>query len=125
MSFIIFYISFFCLICFFGFKMFEYKTGRKTYISSFGKETDMFVSHSWMLFKKFLVSLSLKNTMRFFSWLWETSGRIIWKLKKRFDSRQPKFFMQQNQFDPKGKGRASFFWRNVSEYKKGLKENHL
>ncbi len=125
MSFIIFYISFFCLICFFGLKMFEYKTGRKTYISSFGKETDTFVSHSWKLFKNFLVSLSFKNTMRFFSWLWKTLSVLTWKLKKRFDSRQPKFFMQQNQFDPKGKGRVSFFWRNVSEYKKGLKENNL
>jgi hypothetical protein len=125
MSFIVFYISFFCLICFLGLKIFEYKTGKKTYISSFGKETDKIVSHFWLLVKSFLKSLSFKNTAKVFVWLWENTVIFVWALKRRFDSRQPKFFVQQNQFDPKGKGRASFFWRNVSEYKKGLKGNNL
>lgn len=122
MSFIIFYISFFCLVCFLGLKIFEHKTGKKTYISSFGNETDKIVSHFWFLVKRFFSHLNIKNTVKIFTWLWSESNKLIWKLKKRFDSKQPKFFIQQDQFDPKGRGRASFFWRNVSEYKKGLKE---
>lgn len=124
MSFFVFYISFFFLLCFLGLKWFEYKTGRKTYISSFGKETDRIVSHFWVLTKRFVGHLNFKNTMRLFSWLWNESREIAWKIKKRFDSRQPKFFVQQNQFDPRGRGKTSFFWRNVSEYKNGLKDKN-
>jgi len=105
--------------------MFEYKTGKKTYIAKFGKETDEIVSRFWVLVKRFFSHLNIKNTVRLFTLLWKTAKELTWETKKRFDSTQPKFFIQQNQFDPKGKGRVSFFWRNVSDYKKGLKENNL
>lgn len=42
-------------------------------------------------------------------------------LKRRFDSKQPKFFLKPEKQKASGKQQVSFFLKNVSEYKESLK----
>jgi hypothetical protein len=53
-----------------------------------------------------------------------TKQEIIY-LKRRFDSKQPKFFLKPQKQNAGGKHSVSFFLKNVSEYKDSLKGTDL
>lgn len=53
-----------------------------------------------------------------------THKEIVY-LKRRFDSKQPKFFLKPQKQNAPGKHSVSFFLKNVSEYKDSLKEKGL
>lgn len=45
-------------------------------------------------------------------------------LKRKFDSKQPKFFLQPQKQNDANKSSVSFFLKNVSEYKKSLRNKN-
>src|ERR1035437_4699226 len=53
-----------------------------------------------------------------------TKKEIIY-LKRRFDSKQPKFFLKPQKLNTPSKHSVSFFLKNVSEYKDSLKDKSL
>ncbi len=46
-------------------------------------------------------------------------------LKRKFDSKQPKFFLKPQKNNLNSKSSVSFFLKNVSEYKESLRKNRL
>lgn len=66
--------------------------------------------------------VNFKNAKLIFAWtVINTSGLAV-SIKRRFDHEQSHFFAKKEHSLPSNKGSVSFFLKNVSDYKKSLRE---
>ena len=122
---IIFYFSLFSLIAMFAMKYFGVSFVNHEVISDIVCKNDehcyKIVHHSKNIFSK----IKFKNFHR----LTIIIARIIKKesvyLKRRFDSKQPAFFLSPQKPNQAHKNSVSFFLKKVSEYKDSINDKNL
>lgn len=126
MAIALFYTSLALLIGFFTIKYLEADSDEKHILSEIICMGDEYCHEGVKKTRNLFSKIKLKNFQRLFvrtlAWLRDES---IY-LKRRFDSKQPSFFLKQtNKIDINKKGSVSFFLKNVSEYKNSLKDKGL
>ena len=88
---------------------------------------DMFVKCDAWIFKAISKigiwwgHINFKNTKLIFSWIVSNIKKSTVAIKRRFDHKQSSFFMKTEHRLPKSKAPASFFLKDVSDYKKSLR----
>jgi hypothetical protein len=121
-TFVLFLISLVLIGIILGVKDFEFRNNRKTFFSSLFSKGDKFVLKFRTKFIRCILSINFKNIQFVFSWLLDRIKKSIVILKRRFDHKQTHFFTQKDNDIFKNKGSVSFFLKDVSDYKKSLRE---
>ena len=85
-------------------------------------KSDSLVLKSWANLKFWWSHVNFKNTRRVISWVVIKTHRIFISIKRQFDHEQSSFFVKREPVTSKNKGSASFFLKDVSDYKKSLQE---
>jgi len=75
--------------------------------------------------KQIAAKIRFENFHRLFVRTVAFAKREAIHLKRKFDSQQPKFFLQAVKPNEKNKNSVSFFLRSVSEHKNSLKKRDL
>ncbi len=104
-----------------GIRAFELSSGQKLLEVSFVRKTDIFVHHFFHLIKRQISRISIKGTWKLIYKLSVQTKDWLVNFKKKYDSRQPKFFVKQTKNDITQKGSVSFFLKNVSDYKESIR----
>ncbi len=114
-SLIIFIISLVSILFIFLVKALEIKSNKVFPLTKFLSRFD----NSLLSFLKktilFLKYINFRNLYLLFSWILFNINKQIKNIKKRFDHKHSHFFSK--------KGSVSFFLKDVSDYKKSLREN--
>ncbi|OHA46322.1 MAG: hypothetical protein A2541_02725 [Candidatus Taylorbacteria bacterium RIFOXYD2_FULL_36_9] len=103
-------------------KSFELRYGRKIFLENLFLRWDASILKALSNLKYWWSHVSFKNTKLFFSWFLTNIKQSVIIIKRRFDHKQSHFFAKR-EFNPsKNKSSVSFFLKNVSDYKKSLRE---
>jgi len=126
MAIISFYISLVLILGFFAVKLFEVRNNEKHAISKIICKGDDYchetIGKARGIFRKIKIKNFQRVTIKLIDWV---KKEMVY-LKRRFDSKQPKFFLtQMPKHDIHKKGSVSFFLKNVSDYKNSLRNNDL
>jgi len=121
-AFWLFIISFISLATMISLRTFELSNGHQILEAAFVKKTDLWVHNLFHLLKKQISHISIRNIYRLGCYICVSVKYKVIDLKKGFDSRQPKFFLKQTKNDIMKNGSASFFLKNVSEYKDSIRQ---
>jgi hypothetical protein len=122
-TFIVFITSLVLLGLLFLMKSWEINRGRKIFLENLFLKCDDLIYKFILKIRYWWSHISFKNTRLVFTWIVLRGHKSIIAIKRRFDHEQSHFFTKRE--DPsfiKNKGSASFFLKNVSEYKKTLRE---
>jgi hypothetical protein len=126
MAIISFYVSLILIISFFGIKLFEVKHNEKHAFSKILSKGDDYCHDTIKKSRKVFSKIKFKNFQKLFYIIVGWLRKEMVYLKRRFDSKQPRFFLSpMTKQDIHKKGSVSFFLKNVSEYKDSLKNNKL
>ena len=68
--------------------------------------------------------MNFRNTRLIFSWIVASIRKTAIVIKRRFDHEQSHFFTKREPKAPKNKSSVSFFLKDVSDYKKKLREGN-
>jgi hypothetical protein len=104
-------------------KSVEIYYGRKIFLEDWFVKSDTNIHKFSLKVKYWWSHVNFKNTQLVFSWLAQSSRRLVIGFKRRFDHKQSHFFTKREPDTLKQKGSVSFFLKNVSDYKKSLREN--
>ena len=122
---VIFYTSLFFLVAMLAMKYFGISLGHHEAISNIVCENDKnvhkMVHHSKMVFSK----IKFKNFHRLSVAIADFIKEETIYLKRRFDSKQPTFFLSSQKPGHINKYYVSFFLRKVSEYKESHQDKNL
>lgn len=125
MSIILFYISFILIVAMFTIKYFGISFDHHEAISNIVCENDKnchkIVHHSKNIFSKIKFENFHRLTVNIADYI---KKKIIY-LKRRFDSKQPAFFLSPQKPSHVKKNSVSFFLKNVTDYKNSLKKKDL
>ena len=118
----LFYTSLVLIIGFFAIKFFEMYYDKQHMMSKILCMGDEYCHQFLGQTKKVVSKIKFKNFHKAAVKTAEFTKREVIFLKRKFDSKQPKFFLKQsNKPDIHKRGSASFFLKNVSDYKNSLK----
>ena len=123
-TFVVFIASLLLLVFLFLMKAREISTGRKVFLEDWFERNDAFISKILSKIKLSYNHLNFENIRRFTWWLVAQLKQLAISLKRRFDHKQSHFFAKRDH-SSRSKGSVSFFLKNVSEYKKTLREEGL
>ena len=125
MAIALFYISLFFLVAMFALKYFGVSFEHHEVISNIVCKNDehctKIVSKSKNIFSK----IKFKNFHRLTVAIINFTKRETLYLKRRFDSKQPAFFLSVKRPNAAHKNSVSFFLKKVSEYKDSMKDKNL
>jgi len=125
MAIIIFYISLISLIIMFTMKYFGISFYHHEFISNIVYKNDKhchrIVHHSKNVFSK----IKFKNFHRLTIAIANFIKKESIYLKRRFDSKQPAFFLSPQKPSHTNKNSVSFFLKKVSEYKDSINDKNL
>ena len=125
MALILFYTSFAALIVMFTMKYFGISFEQHEVISNIVCKNDEQCHKIVVKSKNVFSKIKFKNFHR----LTVATANFIKKemiyLKRRYDSKQPTFFLSPQKPNPAHKNSVSFFIKKVSEYKDSLKDKSL
>ncbi len=123
--FVVFIVSLALLALLFTMKGLEVSAGRKIFLANYFFRSDLYLLKIFLKIKLWWGHISFKNTKLFFSWIIATIRKIIVSIKRHFDHKQSHFFTRTKKDHDilKDKGSASFFLKDVADYKKNLREN--
>lgn len=121
-SLIIFIISFFLIFTIFLIKGLEIYYNKVFFSTSFLKKADNFILKIISNIKNYISHLNFRNIQLIFSWIMVNISKLIKNIKRRFDHKQSHFFSKRDHLHTKNKGAVSFFLKDVSDYKKSLRE---
>ena len=125
LTFIAFIISLILIILLFVMKGDEINRGKKIFLEDLFLRCDDLISKALTKIKIWWSHISFKNTKLIFSWIIVNIKRLAIAVKRRFDHQQSHFFTKRDQLSSKSKGSTSFFLKDVSDYKKSLRENKV
>lgn len=121
MAIITFYASFLLLIGFFAVKLFEEYNEKKHALSEMIGRGDEYFHGVITKTKATASKIKFKNFQKLVFIIASFTKRELIYLKRRFDSKQPKFFLKpDNKPDIHSKGAVSSFLKNVSDYKNSI-----
>lgn len=121
-TFVVFIISLVLLTFLFFAKSLEVYYGKKIFLEKLFLKCDVWILKAVRQSKYWWSHVNFKNTKFIFSWLIVSIRRISLLIKRRFDHKQSSFFAKREPDVFKTKGSVSFFLKNVSDYKKSLRE---
>ena len=126
MAIISFYVSLILIISFFGIKLFEVKHNEKHAFSKILSKGDDYCHDTISKSRKIFSKIKFKNFQKLYFIILNWAKKEMVYLKRRFDSKQPRFFLSPvTKHDIHKKGSVSFFLKNVSEYKESLRDREL
>lgn len=103
-------------------KNLELSSGRKIFLENFFLKCDVWIHNLLLQIKFWWSQINFKNTRAVIVWLVTKSHRLAVAIKRRFDHEQSHFFVKREHDPSKKKGSVSFFLKDVSDYKKSLRE---
>ena len=106
-------------------KYFGFSFINNKFFSKITHKGDRYCHNTILLIKYFLSKLKFKNFHKLVLFIVNFIKRESIYLKRRFDSKQPKFFLKPQKSNLNNKSSVSFFLKNVSEYKDSLRNNKL
>lgn len=122
---IVFLVSFFLLTLLLIMKSMEVYRGRKIFLESFFLKCDDLILTSLLKLKTWWGHINFKNTKRVFVWVIMKVHYFVIAIKRRFDHKQSHFFIKrESPHMSKNKGSVSFFLKDISDYKKSLREGN-
>ncbi len=121
-AFIVFIISLVLIVLLFTIKGLDIYYGRKIFLENLFVKSDNLVLKSWANLKFWWSHVNFKNTRRVISWVVIKTHRIFISIKRQFDHEQSSFFVKREPVASNNKGSTSFFLKDVSDYKKSLRE---
>jgi len=121
-TFVIFIISLALLIFLFIMKSLEINRGRKIFLERQFENFDAWILKVILKIKFWWSHVSFRNLGKISLWLVTNIKSSIVALKKRFDHEQSHFFSKREPKAPNSKGSVSFFLKDVSDYKRKLRE---
>lgn len=95
------------------------------FFRNLAKESDVFFHQAVRFLRHWISKIKFKNFHKLVVILINFSKREIILLKRKFDSKQPKFFLKHQKINNPNKNSVSFFLKNVSEYKESLRKKDL
>lgn len=125
MAIILFYTSLFILVAMFTMKYYGVSLVRHEVISNIVDKNDenahKIISHSKNIFSK----IKFKNFHRVTVNIINFIKKEMIYLKRRYDSKQPVFFLSPQKPNQVNKHSVSFFIKNVTDYKNSLRKKDL
>ena len=121
-TFVVFIISLALLVLLFVIKSLEIFYGRRIFLERQFESFDAWIFKILLKIRYWWSHVNFKNTRRVISWVVIKTHRIFISIKRQFDHEQSSFFVKREPVTSKNKGSASFFLKDVSDYKKSLQE---
>ena len=103
-------------------KSLEIYYGRKLFLERQFENLDAWIHGILLKVRYWWGHVNFKNTKLVFSWIVGHISQAVVSLKRRFDHKQSHFFTKRDHITSKNRGSVSFFLKNVSDYKKSLRE---
>lgn len=119
---VVFIIALVLITLLFVMKSLELSRGRKFFLEKQFDDFDAWIHRVLLRLKSWYKQITFKNIGLFFSWLVDNIKSLIIAIKRRFDHKQSSFFTKRDLDSAKNKGSVSFFLKDVSDYKKSLRE---
>ncbi len=121
-TFIVFILSLVLVIAFFVLKSVELSSGRRIFLTTAFEKSDVLILRFLLKLKAFVKKINFRNLRLIFIKLMVNIRKEVTIIKRRLDHQQSHFFTKR-EIDPnKSKNSPSFFLKNVSDYKKTLRE---
>lgn len=121
MTLVLFYISLVLIVVMLTAKYFEVSIVDNRTTKKVLHKSDKYCHSIICLLRFFLSKIKIKNFNRLFLLIINFIKREMVYLKRKFDSKQPKFFLKPQKNNSNNKSSVSFFLKNVSEYKDTLR----
>ena len=121
-TFVIFAVSLVLMALLFVTKALEIYSGRKIFLEKFFWKCDALIWQTILRLRFWWSHVNFKNTKRVLAWIVIRTHRQAVTIKRRYDHKQSHFFTKKELPSLKSKKSASFFLKNVSEFKKNLRE---
>lgn len=121
LTFAVFIISLALIVLLFTMKSFELSSGRKIFLEDFFLKCDAWIFKAVSKIEIWWGHISFRNTKLIFSWIIVNIRKLILMVKRRFDHQQSSFFTKKEPSFSRSKAPASFFLKDVSDYKKSLR----
>lgn len=119
-----FIISLLLIILLFIIKALEIYYGRRVFLERQFENFDAWIHQLTLKLKYWWSHINFKNTRLVILWIIEKTHKLIISIKRRFDHKQAHFFVKRNLDITKHKNSPSFFLKDVSDYKKKLREGN-
>ena len=103
-------------------KNLELSSGQRFFLTGVFAKCDSHILKFLLQIKSWWSHVNFKNTKLIFNWLVTNIKNSVTAFKRRFDHKHSHFFTKRDHYIAKPKGPASFFLKDVSEYKKTLRE---
>ncbi len=121
MAIILFFVSLILIIALFAVKYFGIAILRHEKLTDLVKENDQKIHAIVGKGKKIVKKVHFENFQRLIRLIVITTKEEAVYLKKKFDSKQPKFFLKPRKPGEIDKNKVSFFLKKVTDYKESLK----
>ena len=119
-----FIISLVLLVLLFIQKSLEIYYGRRIFLERQFEKFDAWIHQIIIKLKFWWSHVNFKNTRLVFLWIVRNIYRMAVVMKRRLDHEQSHFFTKRNLDVSKHKNSPSFFLKDVSDYKKSLREGN-
>jgi hypothetical protein len=124
-TFLVFIISLGLIALLFFMKSLEIYHGRKIFLEKQFENFDAWIANTLLKVKYWWSHVSFKNTRLIFLWILASIYKLVVAVKRRFDHEQSHFFTKREHVSTtKKKVPVSFFLKDVSDYKKSLREGN-
>jgi len=121
-AFVTFVVSLVLIISLFIMKGLEIYYGRKIFLENIFLRSDAGLFTAGLKIKYWWSHINFKNIRLIFFWIIVNIRKLVIITKRRFDHQQSHFFVKRDISPSKNKESVSFFLKNVSDYKKSLRE---
>ncbi|MFA6797274.1 MAG: hypothetical protein WCR40_00995 [Candidatus Paceibacterota bacterium] len=121
----LFYISLFLVVVMLIVKSFNFSFVSNKNTLKVIHKSDRYCYNIICVIRYFLSKIKIKNFNKIFLFIINFAKRETVYLKRRFDSKQPKFFLKPKKSSLNSKSSVSFFLKNVSEYKDSLRNKDI
>ncbi len=96
--------------------------GRKIILEELFLKCDAWIHKTSLKIKYWWSHVNFKNMRLIFSWIIVNIRKLVVSIKRRFDHKQSHFFIKREYDVSKKNNSVSFFLKDVSDYKKSLRE---
>lgn len=121
---VIFILALVLVVLLFIMKSLEIYYGRKLFLERQFENFDAWIRKGLLKVWFWWSHINFKNSKIAFSWLINTIRQAVVVVKRRFDHKQSHFFTKRDTHITRNKSSVSFFLKNVSDYKKSLREGN-
>ena len=122
---VVFIIALVLVIFLFIMKSLEIYYGKKILLEELIEKFDAHILRIWSKIKFWWSHVNFKNTSLVIAWTVLNIRKIVIAFKRRFDHKQSHFFTKREHPSSKNRGSVSFHLKQVSDYKKTLREEGI